>query len=101
MKSYIAPLIALALTGTAHAEGEASLQDMILVSKMAGVCGVMQQMATFQETTQMPGGNEFIERFWKTEFARLGKSQATFFKECESSIAIYNQLWQASEKLEK
>jgi hypothetical protein len=74
---------------------------MILVSKMAGVCGVMQQMAAFQKSTKMPGGNEFIVRFWQTEFTRLGKSQETFLRECEGSIAAYYRLWQVSEQLNK
>lgn len=93
--------IVFGLASSAHASEESSLQDMLLVSKMAGVCGVMQQMAAFQSTTKMSGGSEFIERFWRTEFARLGKSQETFFKECEGSIAAYNQLWSASEQLQK
>jgi hypothetical protein len=101
MKKSLVPLMLLVFVCSAHASEEASLQDMILVSKMAGVCGVMQQMASFQSTTKMPGGSEFIERFWRTEFARLGKTQETFFKECEGSIAAYNQLWQASEQLKK
>jgi hypothetical protein len=74
-----------------------SVQDLMVLSKFTGVCGVMQQMGLFQTTTKMTGGAEFIERFWKTEFARLGKSQAQFFKECEESIALYTQLWEASE----
>jgi hypothetical protein len=77
---------------SANAGDEASMQDMLLVSKMTGACGVMQQMAAFQSSTEMPGGSEFIKRFWQTEFARLGKSQETFLKECEGSIAAYNQL---------
>lgn len=86
---------------SANAGDEASIQDMLLVSKMTGVCGVMQQMAAFQSSTKIPGGSEFTKRFWQTEFARLGKSQETFLKECEGSIAAYNQLWQASEELQK
>ncbi len=101
MKILLFPFFVLGFACSAHASEESSLQDMILVSKMAGVCGVMQQMASFQSTTKMPGGSEFIERFWRTEFARLGKSQETFFKECEGSIAAYNQLWQESEQLQK
>ena len=101
MKTLQFLFIILGLASSAHANEESSLQDMLLVSKMTGVCGVMQQMAAFQSSTKMSGGSEFIERFWRTEFARLGKSQETFFKECEDSIAAYNQLWHASEQLKK
>jgi hypothetical protein len=99
MKNFLVSLVVLGFVCSAHASEDLSLQDMILVSKMTGVCGVMQQMAAFQSVTKMPGGSEFIERFWRTEFSRLGKSQETFFKECEGSIAAYNQLWHASEQL--
>ena len=58
-------------------------------------------MASFQSATRMPGGSEFTERFWRTEFARLGKTQEIFFEECEGSIATYNQLWQALEPSKK
>ena len=65
--------------------------DIMLVSKFAGVCGVMQQMQAFQESTQMAGGTEFITRFWQTEIVRLGKTQEQFFDECERSIDIYSK----------
>ena len=81
----------LVLLTDGHTYGDEQ-QCLALASKVAGVCGVMQQMATFQKSTQMPGGDKFIERFWKTEFARLGKSQETFFRECEGAIAIYDKI---------
>lgn len=89
-------LILTAVLAWPASAGDASIvQDMALASKFAGVCGVMQQMATFQKSTQMPGGDQFIERFWKTEFARLGKSQETFLRECEGAIAIYDKIMAA------
>lgn len=101
MKIALVALSLLTLHFPARASEEKSVQDLMLVSKMTGVCGVMQQMGAFQSSTQMPGGAEFIERFWKKEFARLGKTQAQFFKECETSIALYTQLWAASEPAKK
>lgn len=87
--------LALLLSFPATAGDSSAIQHLALVSKFAGVCGVMQQMAAFQRTTQMPGGAQFIERFWKTEFARLGKTQATFFRECEAAIAAYGEITEA------
>lgn len=80
---------------------EKTIQDLMLISKFTGVCGVMQQMGAFQSSTKMPGGAQFIERFWKAEFARLGKTQEQFFQECEASIATYTNLWAASETEKK
>lgn len=94
-------LLIVAAGATAEAnEGNAAL-DLMLISKMAGVCGVLQQMAAFQKSTQMPGGAEFVERFWRTEFARLGQSQDQFFRECEQSIDIYSKYTAALEQEKK
>ena len=95
MKIIAIALLLTSMSLQVPATESKSVQDLMLVSKVAGVCGVMQQMAQFQSATKMPGGADFIERFWRTEFARLGKSQAQFFKECEESIALYTQLWEA------
>lgn len=103
MRAFVCLVLAASISFTANAndgKGKSAL-DLMMVSKMTGVCGVMQQMASFQSSTQMSGGNEFIARFWRTEFARLGISQETFLKECKESIATYNQLWQSFEQLEK
>lgn len=102
MKRVLFLVVSLVIFAPAQAANDSpSLQDIILVSKMTGVCGVMQQMAAFQQATKMPGGNEFIARFWRTEFARLAKSQETFLKECEGSISAYGQLLKLSEETGK
>jgi len=69
------------------------IQDILTISKMTGACGVMQQMVAFQASTNMKGGDEFIDRFWRTELARIGKTQEAFLKECEGSIAAYERIW--------
>lgn len=96
-KSFILLLLAV-ISATSMAKEENPAIDLMLVSKMTGVCGVMQGMAAFQKTTQMPGGSEFIERFWRTEFARLGKSQTQFLKECEQSMEMYRKYTAALEQ---
>lgn len=78
--------------------GDLGTQDVLVMSKMAGVCGVMKQMAVFQTSTMMPGGDAFIERFWSAEFARLGKSKETFLEECVRSSEFYAEMWNASEQ---
>jgi hypothetical protein len=74
------------------------VQDILAVSKFAGACGVMQQMVAFQTTTKMQGGDEFIARFWTTEFARLGKSKEAFIAQCEGSVSAYDKWWAQSEE---
>lgn len=100
---FLALLIGLAATGPVQAADKDldELQKLMVISKMTGVCGVMTQMAAFQKTTQMAGGSEFFERFWRTEFARLGMSQQTFLQLCERSITSHNGLMQSLEGLEK
>ena len=104
MRAFVCLVLAASISFTANAndgKGKSAL-DLMMVSKMTGVCGVMpSRWRLFQSSTQMSGGNEFIARFWRTEFARLGISQETFLKECKESIATYNQLWQSFEQLGK
>nr|DAL97154.1 MAG TPA: hypothetical protein [Caudoviricetes sp.] len=71
--------------------------DMLVTAKVAGMCGTFKQMFAFQEATQMPGGDEFIERFLNTEISRLGMSLQEFMKLCTDSIESYNKLKRMSE----
>lgn len=66
-----------------------SLQELMAVTKMAGMCGVLSQMARFQETTQMKGGDEFIVRFTTTEAARLGFTLEDFLDKCVYFTKLY------------
>lgn len=66
--------------------------DMLTTAKIAGMCGTLKQMFAFQEATQMPGGDEFIERFLNTEMSRLGMSLKEFMSTCNSAINSYNKL---------
>ena len=50
-------------------------------------------MASFQESTKMPGGDEFLLRFLATEQARLGMSPQEFLKACQKSISTYTDYY--------
>lgn len=65
------------------------LIELLIVAKATGMCGTIKQLTAFQESTKMPGGDEFILRFLNTEVARLGKTVPQFLNECQSSVAIY------------
>ncbi|MBY5300761.1 hypothetical protein FP371_21335 [Citrobacter freundii] len=70
-------------------DGIETVQNLMLTSKWAGMCGAIKQMATFQESTKMPGGDEFLTRFLTTEQARLGMSPQEFLDSCQKSISTY------------
>ena len=65
---------------------------VITTSKFAGMCGVVRQLAYFQESTQMPGGNEFIVRFLSTEAARLGYTLEQFLAKCVEVTEEYSRI---------
>lgn len=66
--------------------------DMLVTAKATGMCGVFKQMSIFQESTQMPGGDEFIVRFLNTEAARLGKTLPQFLEQCQTATKRYVDL---------
>lgn len=83
--------IILIVSCPAHSGNEAqgTLQDMLISAKFTGLCGALQQMTTFQESTKIDGGDQFLERFAMAESARLGMSTSEFFEMCEKSIEKY------------
>lgn len=80
----------LALPYAAGAESDDfDLAGIMATSKFTGGCGILSQMARFQETTEMDGGDEFILRFMNTEAARLGKTLEEYMQQCASQTEIY------------
>lgn len=63
---------------------------MLVLAKMAGACGIIKSMTAFQESTKLPGGDEFIARFMQLETARLNVSLESYLKTCVDSVAMYN-----------
>jgi hypothetical protein len=57
------------------AQNELSSQGILAIAKMAGACGILDSMIQMQKTTKMPGGDEFVTRFWSVEAARLGMNR--------------------------
>jgi hypothetical protein len=72
--------------------------ELMVTAKFSGGCGIIVQMATFQESTKMPGGDEFLERFIKTESARLGMSLKDYLEQCRQSTEIYQSYYDELEK---
>lgn len=87
----------LSLAVPASAQNELTAQGMLATAKFAGACGILDSMITFQKTTRMPGGEDFVVRFWAVEAARLGLSVQALSDRCSQSITAYDKLWQAGE----
>ncbi|MCL1860745.1 MAG: hypothetical protein FWG52_04320 [Proteobacteria bacterium] len=67
-------------------------QVLLVATKMAGACGILDSMIQFQETTRLEGGDEFVTRFWSVEAARLGMSVKQLSNQCDQSISAYEML---------
>ena len=89
--------VALLMPLLSTAQDELSSQGILSVAKMAGACGILDSMIQMQKTTKMPGGDEFVVRFWSVEAARLGMTVEQLSQQCDESIAAYGRLWDAAE----
>ncbi len=93
----LACVVLAALTMPASAQKESSPQSILATAKFAGACGILDSMVTFQKTTRMPGGDEFVARFWAVEAARLGLAVKALSDQCDQSIIAYDRMWKAGE----
>lgn len=96
-KMYILILLSFVLVISNACAENIQGQEALAISKMAGACGILSSMGYFQKTTKIPGGDEFIERFWAAEAARLGFSNQEYIDNCSKAIEIYDALWNAME----
>ena len=67
------------------------LEEVSVMAKGAGMCGTIGQISRFQDSTKMPGGHEFVIRFFNTEAARLGISFKQFLVNCVDYEKKYAQ----------
>ncbi|MHC8293585.1 hypothetical protein [Pseudomonas sp. LB3P58] len=79
-------------TLAAEGEGEGALA-LLITAKFSGGCGMITQMATFQQSTKMQGGDEFLQRFLSTESARLGMTPQQYVERCRKSSEIYQSYY--------
>jgi len=73
-------------------------QGVLAIAKIAGSCGILDELIDFQSKTKLEGGESFVTRFWSTEAARRGLSVREMSNQCDSAILTYDQLWKSSEK---
>lgn len=80
----------ICISFSVQANENEAVVHLLIAAKATGMCGTITQLAAFQESTKMLGGDEFINRFLNTEMARLGKTLPQFLDECKASAAIYS-----------
>jgi len=81
----------------AEEAGDTAL-TLLVTANFAGGCQIISQMATFQQSTKMTGGDAFLERFLSTESARLGMTPKQYVEQCRRSNEIYRSYHDELEK---
>jgi hypothetical protein len=76
-------------------------QTLLATAKLAGACGMAGQMASFQESTKMAGGTEFLNRFMNTEAARLGWTRDQYLANCRIALKKYQAFYDALDETDK
>lgn len=91
-------LLTFGACAMATEKGEESVLELLVTAKFSGGCGIITQMASFQESTKMPGGDDFLGRFLNTESARLGMTIKQYLEQCRQSTKIYQTYYDEFEK---
>ncbi len=99
--SLLACAALFAVTAPVTAQNPLSAQAKLATAKFAGACGILDSMINVQKATGIPGGDDFVTRFWAVEAARLGLSVKSLSDRCDQSIIAYEKLWKASEPARK
>ncbi|MBN8964342.1 MAG: hypothetical protein J0H89_02945 [Rhizobiales bacterium] len=96
MRGLLIATAALAISMPAQAQGTVDAPSILSVAKLTGACGIMDAMIHFQKTTRLPGGDEFVARFWAVEAARLGVTVKQPSDRCDAAVKSYNSIWSAA-----
>lgn len=90
-----AMLIFLWATAWAENTDDQSTLEVLVAAKFSGGCGIFSQMNAFQESTQMPGADAFLERFFKTEATRIGMTPDQYVEACRKTDKLYREYYNA------
>lgn len=88
--------VLLVLTSCAFAADQTPMQKFhaaLISAKISGGCTILIQMAEFQESTKMLGGDEFLERFMRMESARLGMTTTEYAQTCVNADRVYQHYY--------
>lgn len=75
--------------------------ELLAAAKLSGACGIVGQMASFQDSTKMAGGTEFLNRFMIAEAARLGWTLDQYLERCRGALKVYQTYYDELDKSEK
>jgi len=101
-KLYLAVLlISLSSASWSDEKPSVSATELLASAKLSGACGIIVQMADFQQSTKMAGGTEFLYRFTNTEAARLGWTVDQYLEHCRTAHKVYQTYYDALEQGEK
>ncbi|WP_019528469.1 hypothetical protein [Dasania marina] len=64
-------------------------RELMVIGKMSGACGIFKLQIQFQENTGLDGGSKFVERFWRSEAAKLGMSLEEYATQCHDTLKKY------------
>ena len=88
----LALLVFTAPFSAANEEGDYSLELMLKIAELRGMCGSIGQLARFQAAAQFEGGEEFVQQFMKTEAERHGMSYENLSDQCVSVYGHYRKI---------
>jgi hypothetical protein len=97
MRAFVAASALLLAIQPAFTE-DVEVQGVLAMAKYAGFCGAVFGMISFQDSTQMPGGDAFLDRYLATEAARLGVTAKQLGDNCKKAISGYDRLYADAEK---
>ncbi|WP_338508472.1 hypothetical protein [Pseudomonas poae] len=92
--------ISMSSTSWASATPSVSGTELLAAAKLSGACGIVGQMASFQDSTKMAGGTEFLNRFMIAEAARLGWTLDQYLEHCRGAIQLYQTYYDELDKSE-
>jgi hypothetical protein len=81
-----------ALWTTTPQAQDVTVREIIASTKFAGTCATLLSAANFAEKTNMPGGREFVQRFWANEAARAGETPQSLLSACRDAFSVYSRI---------
>lgn len=82
-------LQALSFSASAITVENETMLNAIVVSKFSGVCITLLEMVKFQESTNINGDKEFVNRFIAKTSTSFGVSSGTLGKKCKEARVKY------------
>lgn len=72
------------------------LSGLLVVGKFTGLCGALDEMVRLQAELKMPGGDEFVSRFWAVTAAKQGLTVEALSTQCDDVFGMYGVVFEAA-----